>query len=328
MRKHVGFLTVVALALVTVAGVTSCRRQAAPPQITDVAFRLDWTPGAEHSFLYWAKEQQLFEEEDVNVTLQAGDGSTTSAKLVGNGTVDYALCSGDTALIAASAGAPIQVVAVLYSRSPMVVYSRKDRNITAPKDLEGKTYGANMKSTTYKQFLSFCHLTGVDVSKIKVLSTGGKAEDILTSAVDASGGYTYIQPVQCELAGVPVNEMFISDFGAKAYSMAIIANRNTANADTTRRVVKVALEAFQHMLSNSEETLEAYFRATPTANKEFESKKLERVVAFVNENLKTQGHVGVQTEEGWQQTQNFLRSQDLVATNITLAGFFTTEFAN
>jgi len=298
-----------------------------PPKGTArVSFRLDWTPGAEHSFLYLGQEKGYFRNENLDVEIQAGDGSTTSAKLVGNGTVDYALCSGDTALIAASADAPLSVLAVLYSRTPAVVYSRKDRNITRPKDLEGRKYSAYMKSTTYSQFLAFCAVTGVDLSKVEIVATAGKAEDILTDAVDASGGYTYIQPIQCELAGFAVNEIPMADFGVKSYSMSIIANRDRMQAELTRRLLRATLRSFEEMLANNSIALEAYFHANPTANKDFETRKLKKLTEFVKANLQSQGRIGAQTLEGWQQTQEFLMSQKLVTKKIDLSGFFTADF--
>ena len=317
---------VLALFATGIALVWMERPPAAPAGTTRVSFRLDWTPGAEHSFLYLAQEEGYFRGEALDVEIQAGDGSTTSAKLVGNGTVDYALCSGDTALIAASAGAPICVLAVLYSRTPAVVYSRKNRNITSPKDLEGHTYGAYMKSTTYNQFLAFCTVTGVDSSKVKVVPTAGKVEDILTDAVDASGGYTYIQPIQCELAGFPVNEIPMADFGVKSYSMAIIANREKMQSELTRRLISATLRSFEAMLSDNSAALETYFRVNPTANRDFETKKLKRLTEFVKVNLQTQGRTGAQTFEGWRQTQEFLTSQKLIDKKIDLSGFFTTDF--
>ena len=294
--------------------------------VTQASFRLDWSPGAEHSYLYLARERGYFREEGLDVAIQAGDGSTTSAKLVGNGTVDYALCSGDTALIAASAGAPVQVLGVLYSRTPAVVYSRKGAGIAKPKDLEGRKYGAYMKSTTYNQFLAFCSAAGVDIGKVNVVSTAGTSQDILTGAVDASGGYTYIQPVQCEVAGVPVLEIPMAEHGVSSYSMAIIANKGKANPDVTRRLLKASLRAFQEMLSDNGAALEAFVRANPTANREFERRKLQRLTEFVRKNLETQGKVGVQTLDGWKQTQDFLFSQKLVDKKIDLSDFFTSEF--
>jgi NitT/TauT family transport system substrate-binding protein len=306
----------------------SCNRTSVKngKQPTKITFRLDWTPGAEHSYLYLAKKKGYFKQEGLDVNIQAGDGSTTSAKLVGNGTVDYALCSGDTALIAASAGAPVQVLAVLYTRTPTVVYARKDRNITKPKDLEGRKYGANMKSTTYKQFVAFCSLTGVDIEKVQVFGTAGKAEDILVNAVDASGGYTYIQPVQCEIAGIPINELFVADFGVKCYSMAIIGKAGMINPDVTKALLKIVVKAFGEMLADNSASLDAFIEATPTANKEFERLKLKKLTDFLKKNLETQGAIGAQTLEGWEQTQDFLVSQELVSSKIALTEFFTSKY--
>ena len=328
MKRKLGLL-LFAIAVV-LTGVSVAYRLWGPPHalssLTEVTCRLDWAPGAEHSFLYLAKEKGYFKDVGLDVHIQAGDGSTTSAKLVGNGSIDYALCSGDSAMVAASAGVPLKVLAVLYSEPPTVIISRKDRNISKPKDLEGKKYGAYFKSTTHKQFLAFCKANNVDLSKIQIVSTAGKADDILLDAVDASAGYTYIQPVQCELGNVPVNEMWLTDFGVKCYSLSIITNPEKMNPDVARRFVQAAMKGFAEMVNGDPAALEVFMKANPTANREFERRKLERLAKFIEKVLPRQKILGMQTAEGWTQTQDFLTEQELLTKKMDLTTFFTTEF--
>lgn len=323
-RTHFALGVLIIATVVAVVAYVSTSPSDSDGALTPVTIRLDWSPGSEHSFLYLAKANNYFKDAGLDVTIQAGDGSTTSAKLVGNGTVDYALCSGDTALIAASAGAPLRVVTVLYSRPPTVIYARSDRGLSKPSDLEGMTYGAYRKSTTYNQFLAFCSKNDIDMDKVKVIATAGKAQDILTNAVDASGGYAYIQPVQCEVAGVQVDELLIADYGINCYSMSVIANRDKMIPDVTRALLRALLQGFKEMVEDPDSAFAAYLEEHPTANKDFEKKKLERVIAFVSQNLKTQGRVGSHTREGWQATQELLISQGLLEGPIDL-DLVTTE---
>ena len=331
MKKRFAIIIVLLAVIVAICVVVRLFQKPAPETaisrpLAKVTCRLDWTPGAEHSFLYLAKDKGYFKDAGLDVEIQAGDGSTTSAKLVGNGAVDFALCSGDSAMMAVSAGAPLKVLAVLYPEPPTVILSRKARNITKPKDLEGKKYGAYFKSTTHKQFLAFCKANDVDLSKVQVIGTAAKAEDILTDGVDASSGYTYIQPVQCELAGVAVNEMWLTDFGVKGYSLSIIGNRDKMDPDVTRRFVQSAIKGFAEMVNDDPSALEAFMKVNPTANREFETQKLARVRAFIQKVLPHQKVLGMQTAEGWIQTQDFLIDQELLTKKIDLNAFFTTEF--
>jgi ABC-type nitrate/sulfonate/bicarbonate transport system substrate-binding protein len=114
--------------------------------------------------------------------------------------------------------------------------------------------------------------------------------------------------------------------GVKSYSMSIIANNNSLNPDVSRRVVKATLLAFNEMVTDNSAALAAFFAANPTANKEFEKRKLERLTQFIRKNLESQGKAGAQTLQGWQQTQDFLFSQKLISKRIDLSTFFTSEF--
>jgi ABC-type nitrate/sulfonate/bicarbonate transport system substrate-binding protein len=120
--------------------------------------------------------------------------------------------------------------------------------------------------------------------------------------------------------------MFLADHGVKCYSMSIIGNREAMKPEVAQRFIKAALKAFGEMLSNNTAALDAFLEATPTANKDFERLKLKKLTEFVKKNLETQGAIGAQTLEGWEQTQDFLVSQELVPTKANLTGFFTTNY--
>ena len=80
------------------------------------------------------------------------------------------------------------------------------------------------------------------------------------------------------------------------------------------------------MVNGDPAALEAFMKENLTANREFETRKLARVCAFIQKVLPQQKAFGMQTIEGWTQTQDFLIDQELMTKKIDLNAFFTTEF--
>ena len=56
-----------------------------------VRFRLNWVPGAEYAPYYLGKEKGFFAAEGIDVEILPGEGSTVTAKLVGNRSAEFGL---------------------------------------------------------------------------------------------------------------------------------------------------------------------------------------------------------------------------------------------
>ena len=326
-RRRDAVLPILASALVwTLALVPLSCTGSHPNALTKVRVRLDWTPGSEHSFLYLATKKGFFAGSGLDLQIEPGEGSTVSAKLVASGDVDFALCSGDSALIARTQGLPLVVLAVFYPRTPTSIYSLREKNIVHPKDLYGKRYGATLASTTYQQFVAFSNLVGLDTAKIKVLPSPGRVEELLNDVVDAQGGYTYLQPVQLETAGHPVNEIRLVDYGMRSYSMSLICSEKTfrTRRDLVKAFTAATMKGFALMLKDPETALGAFADSKLMSDARFERVKLQKVIAFLAEDPVTP--LGSQTPQGWKQTQDFLLQQHIIDKQIPLDGFYTNEF--
>jgi len=74
-----------------------------PAQAQDkVTPRLDWVFGTEHSGVWAAQEKGFFKDENLDVRVLPGEGSSVTVKLVGTGDVDFGYATADQALLAAS----------------------------------------------------------------------------------------------------------------------------------------------------------------------------------------------------------------------------------
>ena len=93
-----------------------------PAQAQDkVTLRLDWVFGTEHSGVWVAQEKGFFKDENLDVKILPGEGSSVTVKLVGTNDVDFGYATADQALLAYSRGLPVITTAVILQSSPTAI---------------------------------------------------------------------------------------------------------------------------------------------------------------------------------------------------------------
>jgi len=181
-------------------------------KLIKVTILLDWKVGSEHTFLYAGKELGYFKDNGIDLEIIQGNGSTYSTNMVDAKSVDFALCSGETALQSKTAEIPrnIQVISVYYPNTPTVIYSLKEKDIINPTDLYGKSVGIMKGSSAYKNYDFFCKKYKLDKSKINEIPTTGDIREIIDSntKLDAMVHFGYQHPLKLRLSGYEINWIF------------------------------------------------------------------------------------------------------------------------
>jgi NitT/TauT family transport system substrate-binding protein len=147
-------------------------------------------------------------------------------------------------MAAISRGAKIKVVGMIFDKTPANIFSRKDKPITKPQDLEGRTVGAPPGDSQRQMWPAFAKVNKIDQSKVtwvnieptaKVVALAEKSVDAVADAT--TGLPLYEKP----LGAGAVVMMPWSNFGFDMYSMAIIASEKTMTERP--QVLKAFLDA-------------------------------------------------------------------------------------
>lgn len=102
-------------------------------------------PLADYSTVYWALENGFFEDEGLDVTLEAVQGGPVGAQRVATGELDLSISNTFTTATATEQGMPIQTV-VLGSGlgdNSIAMYVKDDSPVQDIDDLDGMTIGIN-----------------------------------------------------------------------------------------------------------------------------------------------------------------------------------------
>jgi NitT/TauT family transport system substrate-binding protein len=228
-------------------------------QETKLRFILDWRmEGGAAPWLY-TLEKGYFKNEGLDVTIDAGSGSSAAIQRVASGA--YEIGFGDFNSIiefmsnnAADPNARVQGVYVVYEQSPAAVFALKKSGIVKPKDLEGKKLGAPVFDGGRKAFPIFAKANGIDLAKINWTSMDAALREtmLVRGEVDAITGF-YFSGLMSLLARGAKEEDIVSmrymDHNARMYGSTIITTPKFAQANS--KAVAGFVKAFNRGLKET-----------------------------------------------------------------------------
>ena len=254
-----------------------------------IRFILNWKYQGPQAWFFLAQDKGYFKAEGLDVQMDQGEGSGAAVTRVASRAYDIGF--GDinalTVFAAKNPNDSPKAVFMIYGVSPFSIYSMKDKNITSPKQLEGKTLGAPVDDAPFKLFPAFAKATGIDPKKVtwKHMQPSLREQMLVRGEVDAVSGY--VNTVWFSLRkiykdpGEKVSRMKYSDFGLNLYSNSIIVSKDflEKNPKAVAGFLRAIAKGFQDVLANPNEGVDAALKRQPLLNREIE---LENLIATVN----------------------------------------------
>ena len=237
-------LAILLAAIMCVASVTGCGKQSADnssaagteaednsaaetadtqtdnKDLREVNVVLDWYPNAIHTFLYTAIERGYFAEEGLDVKIHFPANDNDALALVAAGKAEIGMYyQQDVIQAVANQGTGIKSIGAIVQSPLNVILSLKDKNITKPEDLVGKTIGYG--GTVLSEALVKCMMenVGADASDVNMINVGFELMSSMTTGnVDATIGCLVNHEVpQLEEEGFDVNYFSVSGYGIPNY---------------------------------------------------------------------------------------------------------------
>jgi NitT/TauT family transport system substrate-binding protein len=231
-------------------------------------FALNWFAVGDHAAYWVALEKGYFAQRGLDVTLENSKGSGDSIAKVDTGRADAGLA--DTAVVIASLArtARIKIVGMVFDKTPLNVFSSKDKPVLKPKDLEGKTLAAPPGDSQRQVWPAFVKANGIDDSKVTWVNVepAAKIAALAEKRVDAVADYVTGLPFYEKPMGAGnVVMMPWADYGLDMYSMSIMASEKTMTerSKALRAFLEAAYMGWRDVMANPQEALAIFKKRVP-----------------------------------------------------------------
>ena len=231
-------------------------------ELRELTVVLDWYPNALHAFLYQAEEAGYFAEEGLTVNIQPPAGVNDAMSMVAADKADIGLYyQQDVIQARVEQDVPVKSIGAVVQGPLNIILSLKEKDITEPADLAGKTIGYAGTELSEALVRSIMQNSGIDPSSVEMIDVGfDLMSSMVTGNVDATIGCLVNHEVpQMEKEGFEVNYFFPDDFGVPQYYEGIFLANDTMieeEPDVLAGFLRACEKGFADFKSNTDEVLQ------------------------------------------------------------------------
>ncbi len=226
---------------------------------------------------------------------------------------------------------PVKSIASIVQEPMNIFLSLKDKNITSPKDLNGKTigYGGTELSQAITKYT--IENAGGTYDESKVIDVGfDLMASMTTGQVDATIGCLLNHEVpQMEEEGFEVNYFTLEECGIPSYyELVFVANDEAikTDAETLKAFLRASKKGFEDMKNNPDAALKILLDNQNAENFPLsESVEIKSMSTLLPSMEKDGAPFLSQTEEAWQENIDWLYEQGLISEKKDVSEFMTTE---
>ncbi|MGE0718009.1 MAG: ABC transporter substrate-binding protein [Alphaproteobacteria bacterium] len=294
-------------------------------------FALNWFAVGDHAAYWVALDKGYYAQRGLDVTLENSKGSGDSIAKVDSGRADAGLADSAVVVASLARGTTIKVVGMVFDKTPLNIWTRKDKPAHKPKDLEGMTIGAPPGDSQRQTWPAFAKANGVDQSKVAWVNIepAAKMAALAEKRVDAIGDYSTGLPYYEKALG-PGNAVMMpwADFNFDMYSMSIMASAKTMKdrEKALRAFLEASYMGWRDVMADPKAALAIFKKRVP----EIDLAIIEPNMMLGLSLMKTPRYAA--NGIGWMDEKKMCDSVDLVNTYMGLpkkvecAGVFTNAF--
>ncbi|HSG25543.1 MAG TPA: ABC transporter substrate-binding protein [Anaerolineales bacterium] len=291
-----------------------------------VSLPLGYIPNVQFAPLYVTVEKGYFAEAGFDVSFDYRF-ETDGVALVGQGTLPFAVVSGEQVLLARAQGVPVRYVAAWFRDFPVGVVAKAEAGITTPQDLKDKHVGLpGLYGANYIGLRALLGAAGVTENQLTLDSIGfNQVEALASDQVEAAVIYVTNEPVQLRARGFEVDVIRVADY-VQLTGNGIITNEDLIESDPEMvgRFVQAFLRGLADTIADPEEAYQIsldYVENLKDADKQVQKEVLELSI-----DLWRADPLGHSDMAAWQNMLEVLLEMDLLLESIPVEDAFTNQF--
>ena len=239
-------------------------------QLPKVTFVPHWIPQSQFAGYYVALEKGFFKKNGVNVAIMTGGPKVSSASLLKEGKVDFALMWLSNAIQLRAKGAKIVNLAQLVNKSALMLIAKKSSGINTPLNMNGKKIGI-WGGDFMIQPLAFFKKYNLNV---KTIMQGNSINLFFFGGIDVTTAMWYNEYHTIINSGINKNELntfFFSDYGLNFPEEGIYCSESFYNEkpELCLAFVKGCLEGWDYAFQHPEEAVDIVIKYIKKENLPF-----------------------------------------------------------
>jgi NitT/TauT family transport system substrate-binding protein len=271
---------------------------AAAQSLTKLKFSLDWRFEGHTSFYHMARAKGYFEQEGLDVQVDAGAGSVAAVQRVATGAYDLSL--GDISALIEFMGnnpgpARLQAIYMKYDQLPLAYAALKKSGIQSFNDLPGKSIAAANFEVTKRLFPIFARAAKIDPASVNWVSIDSalRINAVLKGEAQVFG--SFIPVVELGARGVKQEDAVIlrtADLGVRLYGNAIIASTRLIqeNPKVVAGFVRAVNRAFIEGLADPAASVKYLKQREPLVDEQLELQRfIETIPSMVTVRTRANG---------------------------------------
>lgn len=282
--------------------------------------------GPQAGFMY-AKTLGLYEKAGIDLTIEEGRGSGTTAQMVATGQTDVGFADAPAAMQLRAKNAPVKIIAPILQTNGFAIITLEDSGIRKPADLVGKRVAVQAGTAQTTLLDAILKTNGIDPAKLGVINIDPSAfvGTLIEKKVDAILGGADFQSVQIRDRGFKVHDILYRDVGVPTVGLSLIArdDRIAADPELFRKFVAVSLEGWDLARKNPTAASEAVVKMFPTATKDQIQKQLEVDLKLVCAPGST--GLGRVPDANWAKTYDLLTQYLQLPKDKPIGDYYTTS---
>lgn len=331
MKKGLIQLVILSLAVMLLLSACGQGSEDAVPtptqgELVPILLPLGYIPNIQFAPLYVSVSKGYFAEAGFDVMFDYRF-ETDGVALVGQGTIPFAVVSGEQVLLARAQNVPVKYVAAWFQDFPVGVAAKTESGISTPQELVGKRVGLpGLYGANYIGVRALLSAAGVNVNDLTLDSIGfNQVEALAADQVDAVVVYTTNEPVQLRAQGYEINEFTVADY-VHLVANGIITSEEQIEQDPemVQRFVDAFLRGLADTIADPEEAYQLsldFVENLAEADQEIQMEVLRRSIGYWE--AEPLGRIDA---EGWENMLDVLLEMELLSEPIPADQAFTTQF--
>ena len=298
-----------------------------------ITLQLKWLPQSQFMGYYVAKEKGYYKDEGIDIDILPGGSDIISEQNVNNGVADIGVTWVSSLMNYQAQGYKLQEIAQPFQKSGLLLVSKKDKNITSPKDLAGKKVGNWFGGNEYEVLAL---LSKYNLNKDKDLSLVQQdytMDQIKEGSIDVASAMTYNELGLLLESGMKKDDLNIIDMNDENVAMledCLFVNPDWAdkNKDLVVRFLRASIKGWQEACKDPEAAGKIVYNADSSVSLEHQTYMAKEVAKLVSPDGFDSSKIGYMDMNAIKQTADFLKlyNKDLAGDPVINDTTFTTKY--